>query len=442
MKKLPSLAAAAVFTLIYSLSVSAQVGAVSGTIRTAIGMPVPGVGISLSSPAIQQTTSGTNGLYGFSDLPAGEDFTITPTDGPLLDFPHLNGVSTYDLILFSRHIMGTQLIQNPYTLIALDLNSSGSITILDILLQRRRVLAIDTDPPSPAAWHFIRADYVFPVPSNPWLEPFPQSIALENLAPGLLTQQDFIAVQVGNLSHLLPTDFTEVEIRNVPGHTLPFYLDDRQVAPAERFTVAFRSDDLAGMAGFQFIIGFDPENLTLTDIEYDYLGEDNFGTTHAAAGKIYTLWYDPAPNAALPSGEVLFHLAFQAKRGGQLSDMLRMEEGPLHAEACDPDLNRYNLSLRFPARPTDTERFELHQNAPNPVSDHTIIGFYLPRQSAAVLSITDLQGRVLRVFSFPGELDKGLHQFSLPADGLPTGVLLYTLSAGEHTATRRMIVAR
>jgi hypothetical protein len=441
MKKLSSLAAAAVFTVLYSFPASAQVGAVSGTIRTAIGMPVPGVAISLGGAAVQQTTSGTNGLYGFSDLPAGEDFTITPADGPLLDFPHLNGVSTYDLILFSRHIMGTQLIQNPYTLIALDLNSSGSITILDILLQRRRVLAIDTDPPSPA-WYFIRADYVFPVPSNPWLEPFPQSIALENLAPGLLTQQDFIVVQVGNHSHLLPSGFTEVEIRNAPGHTLPFYLDDRQIAPAERFTVAFRSDDLAGMAGFQFIIGFNPENLTLTDIGYDFLGEENFGTTQAAAGKIYTLWYDPAPNAALPSGEVLFRLAFQAKRGGQLSDMLRMEEGPLHAEACDRDLNRHNLSLRFPARPATAERFELLQNAPNPVSDHTVIGFHLPRSSTAVLSISDLQGRVLRVISFPGELDKGYHQFNLPGDGLPAGMLLYTLSAGAHTATRKMMVVR
>jgi len=202
MKNLSSLTAAAVMSFCFLLTASAQGGvssSVSGTIRTASGAVLPGVLVSLGSGVNQETTvSSGDGTYEFFDLIPGQDYTISPTQGPIVFHDYLSGISTFDLIGILRHILGIQLNNNPYSLIAFDINNSGSITILDLILLRRRILAIDTPGNSPLPWRFIPAGYTFPVPSNPWFEIFPESIVLENIAPGSHPQQDFIAASTGN----------------------------------------------------------------------------------------------------------------------------------------------------------------------------------------------------------------------------------------------------
>ena len=443
MKKHSSLAAAAVLSAFSAFAQSNPDGSISGAIHMPNGAPLRGTTVTLSGAAASETLSDNQGRYAFDDLPTGQQYVIAPTQGPLNDPSHpLSGLSTFDLILFHQHILGTYSVQNPYTLLALDLNVSSSITVLDILLLRRRIFAIEMEIfNQPNVWYFIPADYVFPVPSNPWFETFPQSITIDDLPHDSLFQQDFIAVERGNLCHCPPYWLAEpeLEVRHMPGHALSLRVEDRQIAPGERFTVEFRSDDLAQMVGFQFVLGFDPADLTLAGIEYHLLREQDFGTTYAAEGKLYALWYDPAPDAALPTGEVLFRLHFEAGRGGQLRDMLRFEAGPLKAEAYDRELNRYRLSLRFEEPPAP--RFELYPNAPNPVHDYTNISFFLPEPCEVRLSISDAQGRVLKVLK-PGILEQGFNTVPIPTADLPAGVLFYTLNAGNYAATGKMLVVK
>jgi hypothetical protein len=66
------------------------------------------------------------------------DFTITPVkdDNPL------NGVTTYDLVLMSKHILGIEPLGSPYKMIAADANKSNSITTFDIVELRKLILGI------------------------------------------------------------------------------------------------------------------------------------------------------------------------------------------------------------------------------------------------------------------------------------------------------------
>ena len=66
----------------------------------------------------QNTAS--NGLFNFGKLPVGSDYTLAAQ----LDKDHLNGVSTFDLVQLQKHILGVQTINNPYRLIAADVNNS------------------------------------------------------------------------------------------------------------------------------------------------------------------------------------------------------------------------------------------------------------------------------------------------------------------------------
>jgi len=81
------------------------------------------------SPAsgMDVVTTDENGAFNMN-LPTYENYEITP----LKDDDYLNGVSTYDIVLISKHILGVEALDSPYKIIAADINKSGNVSTLDI----------------------------------------------------------------------------------------------------------------------------------------------------------------------------------------------------------------------------------------------------------------------------------------------------------------------
>lgn len=90
--------------------------------------------------------------------------------------------------------------------------------------------------------------------------------------------------------------------------------------------------------------------------------------------------------------------------------------------------------------------FVLEQNYPNPFNPSTHIGFRIadfPEGASGFveLSIYDLAGRRIETL-VKRELPAGAHQVQWNAAGLPSGVYLYRLKAGEFIETRKMMLLR
>lgn len=153
-----------------------------------------GVEIILDGTDIVSTT-GDNGFY---PLPLGTDVTFE-TITPRMDREPSNGVSIFDMVLISKHILGIQVLPTPYRRIAADIDRSGYISVSDLIALRRLMLNIDQHFHNNTSWRFIPADYQFPDPENPWLEDFPESIVVDELS-NTLTGYDFIAVKTGDVS--------------------------------------------------------------------------------------------------------------------------------------------------------------------------------------------------------------------------------------------------
>ncbi|MCB0525024.1 MAG: HYR domain-containing protein, partial [Saprospiraceae bacterium] len=118
------------------------------------------------------------GTYWFiNSLPYGSNFTLTPAkdDNPL------NGITTYDLVLISKHILGIEPLGSPYKMIAADANKSNSITTFDIVEIRKLILGIYQSLPGNDSWRFIDNSYVFPNPSNPFQEMFPENKSVADM---------------------------------------------------------------------------------------------------------------------------------------------------------------------------------------------------------------------------------------------------------------------
>jgi hypothetical protein len=82
-------------------------------------------------------------------------------------------VNLQDIILTIKHILGIDTLQNPYSLIAADINKSGEIDIMDILEMRKLILDLTDQSPVNQSWVFIPKCYEFNHPEDPLNENYP-----------------------------------------------------------------------------------------------------------------------------------------------------------------------------------------------------------------------------------------------------------------------------
>lgn len=85
--------------------------------------------------------------------------------------------------------------------------------------------------------------------------------------------------------------------------------------------------------------------------------------------------------------------------------------------------------------------FELFQNYPNPFNSTSVINFYLEKGSNTKLIIYNIMGeKILTIVN--DYLNQGSHSFVFNADNLPSGIYFYTLSSGEYSETKKMILMK
>ena len=240
---------------------------------------------------------------------------------------------------------------------------------------------------------------------------------------------DFIAVKIGDVNgNALGTNTVRTT------GTFRLHAEDRALNPGAEVRIPVTAA-LAGIEGYQFTLGLDREIAELVDIEYGVMESEHFGV-FAREGLITASWDARKPVGA---GETLFTLVLRAKADvSSLSEVLNINSRITAAEAYTASGDYQTVTLSFGGRTAQTGSPMLYQNIPNPFAGETVIGFNLSQAGEAVLTVSDIQGRVLRVIR--GEYGAGYQQVRLRSEELPAGVLQYTLTSGDFTATRRMIV--
>ncbi|MFN0014477.1 MAG: hypothetical protein ACKVU2_08005 [Saprospiraceae bacterium] len=145
---------------------------ISGNIATHWGAAMPNVLVQLSGGTTASTRTDVSGNYTFANLPLGQNYTVTP----LRDTNDVNGVSTFDLSIINKHVLGLENLDSPWKIIAADANSSNSVTTIDIVEARKILLGINPAFPATTAWRFFPANATFANPTNPFNGGLPASI--------------------------------------------------------------------------------------------------------------------------------------------------------------------------------------------------------------------------------------------------------------------------
>ncbi|MBL7826583.1 MAG: hypothetical protein JNJ57_08140 [Saprospiraceae bacterium] len=112
----------------------------------------------------------------------------------------LNGITTYDLVLIMRHILGVEPFASPYQLIAADANLDGKITNADVVMLRELVLGIRKELPHGKSWRFIPADYEFSDLMSFNTTAFCECISIPKMPDPQLGDFSFTGIKIGDVN--------------------------------------------------------------------------------------------------------------------------------------------------------------------------------------------------------------------------------------------------
>lgn len=402
---------------------------IGGKIKNEAGVGISDVAVQLdgthtSLPAFSLfDLTDSQGAFDFS-VPTSSSYSVTP----FRNSDPLNGVSTFDLLLINKHVLGLDPLSSPYKIIAADANKSNTVTTFDIVEFRKLILGLYQTLPANTAWRFLPVGHAFVDPANPFLNGFPELQTINNLQQNNLPMHDFIGLKVGDVNGNAVPNVSGDVLDDRSGPTQFLELQDQELRQGDVITVALQS--AAALAGFQFTLNY--PGLELVDIfPGPGISDENFAVYNAEQA-LSSSWNGDGPAS--------FQLQFRALETGWLHDMLQLSNRIARSEAYTSDLEISPLALRFDGGAGVLPGLELYQNRPNPFRQETEISFYLPEAKTATLRVWDAIGRLLweRTEACPA----GFHQVTLGRNelGVEPGLLFYELTTDRDRAIRKMMV--
>jgi len=250
---------------------------IAGSIQTTAGKMVEDVTVTVNGGRNSLTTE-ADGAFQFT-LANGDDYTLTPEK----NIDPLNGVSTFDLVLINKHILGITSLDSPYKYIAADINQSGTITAFDMVQLRRLILNISTEFPNNDSWRFVDASFEFS--DTPLSDNFNEHRSVNNLKDDMM-HNDFIAIKIGDVNEsAIPNSLATASGRSSK-KTLLLQIEDKYVTEGERIAIDITATDINQIQGYQFSMNHN--GLELMNIEDGLATADNFNTNWRHA--ITTSW--------------------------------------------------------------------------------------------------------------------------------------------------------
>ncbi|PHI18402.1 hypothetical protein CEQ90_18035, partial [Lewinellaceae bacterium SD302] len=425
-----------------------------GAVATPAGIAISPTEVELSGTTSSEQVTNGNGFYRFEALVSG-DYTIQPYKNDDVE----NGISTLDAYILQRHLLGIEELSTPYQLIAADVNNSGSITTLDLLLLRNLILGNISEFPNNTSWRFFDATQSMEGMDNVLQEELFEMVVLEDIT-SCTNNIDFIGVKIGDLNGSVTANPEDNGIIIDQGgeagaspsarnerESFPLHLNDEWLTAGEAVELPVTATDLDLLIGAQFTLELATDLVKITDVTPGLMTANQIGTQRIERGLISASW-NLSGAAATNDEQVLFTVTVVPNRDVITSEVISLTDAPTRTEAYAVANEIIDLHLHFTsvaqvssgsplvASAAQSLEMELMPNYPNPFIEKTTIRFFLPEASITTLTIFDPNGRIVKTIE--QDLTAGHHSVQLDGDDIPRGSLIYTLEAGDNRKTRTM----
>ena len=416
-------------------------GTVSGLISANTNAPLKNATIELKklNSKMGEINTPDEGLFTFLDLPFGESYDLAPykNDDPA------NGVSTADIVMIQKHILGQQTFDSPYKYIAADANNSGTITAADISELRKLVLGVsDKFKNNQKSWRFIQGGFKFEDETNPWLNNgWPEFIHVDNLQ-GEVKDNNFMAIKIGDINYTAKTNLALASQSRTAGR-IYFELEDKSLLPGDQMRIPVFGSWNNRISGFQLSWKYNPNVLEVVSVQSGQaiITEGNYSLLEGEKGILSMSWNGNDPIKA-SSNLPLFYIIVKSNHTINPANDFTVANSGIEVEAYTDELEILDIQLRDRSSHKELVKFELFQNTPNPFGDKTNIAFYTPVQSSALIKIHDLSGRLLLVKQIKTSVGVNNVQIDQNEFSNHSGVYYYTLETSEFVATKKMILSK
>ena len=390
-------------------------GMVAGVVMTEEGQAVEDVTTELVSdiPGYpKQKLTDRSGTYAFDNNLLAQDYALTATR----EDDYLNGVSTVDLIMIQRHILGQQPLDSPYKMIAADVNSDNRINGIDLVELRKLILGIYTELPQNDSWKIIDSRSTMDL-SQPW--DYSQTIQIADMTENMV-DQDFVGVKIGDVDNSAIVN----SLGNDEGNASKIILtmDDVALLADEEVDINFELNK--PLSGYQ--LELDLTDMELIAVEGNGISDANIYVNN---GRLAISVDDVDVTAP-----VSFTLRVISSVPGNANDRIAISNRRIEAEGYSEDgLEAKNLIFE-----SERNAFLVSQNEPNPFSTVSNINYELPHAGNVRFTLATVDGRVLKNVTYPGQ--KGRNVIKVDGINLEGGVLYYMMEFEGETITRKMII--
>jgi len=383
-----------------------QVGGMISSNASGEGIDNVSIEITNASSTETQSTYTDAGAYAFN-VYAG-NYNVEPVKRD----DYSNGVTTLDLVLIQKHLLGLVPLTGD-NLIAADANASSSVSAADLFELRELILGVKSELAHNDSWVFLPG--------------------AQDIAANANMDVNFGGIKVGDVNGSAVANANSVSIEARSANTISLVADEASVE-AGLVEVAFTAENFTNVFGAQFTLNVN--GMTYAGVEAGALNvsDNNFGLVRNG---VITMSWDNANGSTVAEGTVLFTLKLQSSVSGTLSNLVSVSSDVTAAQAYTTenlDINSLNVTFRG----AEVATFELYQNEPNPFTESTVIGFSLPEAGNYTLTIFDVTGKVVKVVTNEGQ--KGYNQESIDRNDISTGVMYYQLESNDYNATKKMII--
>ena len=377
-------------------------------------------------------TEGATGEYHFKTYNTNEQKLAGSHDKD-----YLNGVNVGDIIKIQNHILGKTQLDQPYKMLAADVNMDGSVKVSDIVEIRKLILGKIEKYNVGQSWRTFDSKYDLNM-SN-WAQTPDYVMVTPNQGQ---TTVNLNGVKLGDVDLNAKANFGSGAIEQRTVGTLSFRADDVVLNAGQTIEVPVKAKDFNNISGYQFTFAFDQSAIEFAGMKAGALNitAENYNADRASEGIVTTAVNVDAP-MTVSNDEVLFTMVFNAKAETSLSKVLSVNSALTPAMGVNGTDEVLDVALEFNTNGgvVTSGGFELKQNTPNPFSTVTAIEYSLPQAGKATLTIYDVTGKV--VYSKTVEAAKGMNKEVISRTQVgSTGVMFYQLVSGDYSATKKMVI--
>ena len=410
-------------------------GVMAGHVVNVEDAPLAGVEVILGGSAHMTVKTEADGKYEFPAMPFGGSYEVVPKR----ESGYLNGVTTRDLILIHRHLLGKMRFHSPYQYIAADVNMSDDVSVADLGILRKLILGKIRKFPNSPSWRFVRMDYNFPNPNEPWS--FPDTYHLDPFNRDM-TNLDFRGIKLGDVSGDPGANgkISGSSTRDRQNYILRVH--DRWMDRGEELVdIVIYPQEPALWEGVQLQWTVDTRLAEPVDVhlgnealQRDWLIDWNL----SEEGRLTVVAYHRrAEQTKIETDAPVLVVRMKVKEDCRASEVLRLNPTAFASEVYVAGQDR-PIVMHY-IQSSYGETFQVLSNVPNPFDEKTWIRFIVPEEDEVLLTVYDIDGKVLlkRVIA----AHKGYNRVELTRKELTRrGVLYYRLQYRDQFATNKMVV--